>query len=294
VRVLVTGAGGFVGRHLTRFLASVGDEVIACPGPEGPGALDVTAATAVQRRVAEATPDAIVHLAGISSVAWSHANAGKTMAVNVIGTTNLLEAVRTEAPRARLLLVGSGEMYGRLQDGRPAREEDPLRPLSPYASSKGAAEQVAGQYAASYGLQVVCARPFNHLGAGQSPQFVVPSFARQIAEVKHGRREAVIEVGDLSPVRDFLHVVDVVRGYRSLLLPSTPTGVYNLCSGTGRSIRSVLDELLKLAGVQAEVRVDPARLRPIEIPWLVGDSSRASAIGWPPQHAVTDALREVL
>jgi GDP-4-dehydro-6-deoxy-D-mannose reductase len=292
VRILVTGSGGFVGQHLCRYLASVGDEVVPCPGPDGPGALDVTDAEAMLLRIREARPDGIIHLAGMSSVAWSHAHPTKTFFVNVLGAVNLLQAVRETIPASRLLLIGSGEMYGRIPEGYRAREEDPVHSLSPYGASKCAAEEAARQYAASYGIQVACARPFNHLGAGQAPHFVVPSFARQITDVKRGKRAPLIEVGDLSPVRDFLHVEDVVRGYRLLLERGEPGKTYNVCSGEPVSIRAILDQLVAIAAVQLELRVDPARLRPTEIPWLVGDPSRLRALGWHPRRTVHEALEE--
>ncbi len=294
MRVLVTGSSGFVGQHLCRHLASVGDDVIARPGPDGPDSLDVTDDAAVRREISRLRPEGIIHLAGVSSVAWSHANSLKTFSVNATGTVNLLQAVREVVPATRLLLIGSGEMYGRLPEGHRAHEEDPLRPLSPYAASKCAAEDVARQYSASYGLQVICVRPFNHLGVGQALHFVVPSFAQQIADVKQGRREAFIEVGDLSPVRDFLHVEDVVRGYRLLLEEGAPGTAYNLCSSEPLSIRALLDQLLELAGIQIEIRLDAARLRPVEIPWLVGDGTRIRALGWQPNRTTRAALSEAL
>jgi GDP-4-dehydro-6-deoxy-D-mannose reductase len=294
VRILVTGSNGFVGRHLCRHLAAIGDEVVAYPGPGSDGSLDITDWEAVRREIGLVQPEGIIHLAGVSSVAWSHAKPLETFGVNVTGTINLLQAVREAGQTARVLLVGSGEMYGRLLEGRAAREDHPLSPLSPYAASKCAAECVARQYSASYGLQAICARPFNHLGPGQAQHFVVPSFARQIADVKHGRKEPVIEVGDLAPVRDFLHVDDVIRGYRLLLEKGLPATAYNLCSGEPASIRTILEELLSLADVEVEVRVDAARLRPAEIPWLVGDNSRIGALGWRPQRSARGALKEAL
>ena len=148
MRVLVTGASGFVGQHLIRYLVSVGDDVVSCPGPDGPGALDVTDGSAVAERVSTARPEGVVHLAGISSVAWSHANPARTLLVNGLGTVNILQAVREMAPKARVLIIGSGEMYGRIREGYRAQEEDPLRPLSPYAASKCASEDFARQFAA--------------------------------------------------------------------------------------------------------------------------------------------------
>jgi GDP-4-dehydro-6-deoxy-D-mannose reductase len=294
VRVLVTGAGGFVGRHLCKYLTLVGDEVIACPGPDGPGALDVTDSSAVAQRIASLQPDGIVHLAGISSVSWSHANPARTFLVNGLGTLNVLQAVREGARNARVLLISSGEVYGRVRDGHFAREEDPVQPLSPYSASKCASEDLARQYAASYSVQVICARPFNHIGAGQAPHFVVPSFARQLVEIKRGRDKPVMEVGDLNPVRDFLHVADVVRGYRLLLERGEGQTPYNVCSGEPISIRELLNQLVEIAGAQVEIRVDSKRLRPAEIPWLVGNATRLHALGWRREHTVEAALMEAL
>jgi GDP-4-dehydro-6-deoxy-D-mannose reductase len=292
VRIFVTGSSGFAGRHMCRYLKAIGDEVIEAPGLEGPAALDVTDAEAVCARIAEARPEGVIHLAGVSSVAWSHANPIRTFHVNTVGAVNLLQGAREFAPDARFLLVGSGEMYGRLLDGRRAREDDQLRPLSPYSASKCAAEIIAKQFSESYGLHVICARPFNHAGAGQDRHFVIPSFARQIANIALGKAPAVVEVGDLSPVRDFLHVQDVVRGYRLLLERGISASAYNLCSEQPVSIREILETLQRLAGVQLEVRADPSLFRPAEIPWLVGDGTRIRALGWAPTLTLTDALSE--
>ena len=294
MRVLVTGASGFVGRHLCQYLTLVGDDVIALPGPDGPGALDVTDGSAVAQRISSVKPDGIVHLAGVSSVAWSHANPGRTFIVNGLGTVNVLQAVREGAPNARVLLIGSGEMYGRVTKGHRARESDILRPLSPYAASKCAAEIIAQQFAASYDLDIVCARPFNHIGSGQGAQFVGPSFARQIIEAKRNGLDSTIRVGDLSAVRDFLHVDDVVRGYRLLLEKGRRATAYNLCSGEPLSIRQLLEGLLELADVELKISVDPARLRVIEIPWLVGDPILIKTLGWQPVQSPRVALKELL
>ncbi len=294
MRILVTGAGGFVGQHLCRHLTCVGDEVIACPGPDGPGALDVTDKDAVLARVADTQPEAIIHLAGVSSVAWSHANPTKTFIVNSVGAVNILQAIRRVVPAARLLLVGSGEMYGPISVGHFASEADAPQPFSPYAASKFAAEVAARQFAASYGVQTICARPFNHVGRGQGAGFVVPSLARQVAKLTNSKMEGVIDVGDLSPVRDFLHVDDVVHAYRLLLDHGAGGTVYNVCSGTPLSIRDVLGQLMEIAGAQLGVRVDPKLLRPVEIPWLVGDSKRLRSLGWRPKRTASEGLAEAL
>ncbi len=245
-------------------------------------------------RIERFGPEGVIHLAGISSVARSHSEPAETAAVNVAGAANLLQAVRDHAPRARVLLVGSGEEYGRLEPDRPADERSPLAPVSPYAASKVAAEILGRQAFASYGTAVVLLRPFNHLGAGQAPGFVVPSFAAQLVKISRGQASATIEVGDLSPVRDFTHVLDVVDAYLLLLAHGEPGEAYNICSGEGWSIRQVLDALQALANTQAEIRVDPARLRPAEIPWLVGNPARIEQLGWKRRRSVDQALGEVL
>jgi len=300
MRVLVTGADGFVGRHLCRHLRENGDEVIEAHGPRADGAgvpglaVDVTRPDSVKACVAEARPEAVVHLAGQSSVARSHQDPALAFAVNAMGAVNLLVAIKESAPKARMLLVGSGEMYGAVAPGTRAAEDAPLEPLSPYAAAKCAAEVAALQFARGYKLDIVCTRPFNHLGPGQDPNFVVPSFAAQIGRIKAGQAEPLLKVGDLSPIRDFSHVRDVVAAYRLLLHRGESGSAYNVCSGQGRTIRSLLDEMLQLSGVTARVELDPSRLRPAEIPSLVGDPSRLLALGWEPRLSATAALREVL
>ena len=300
MRILVTGADGFVGRHLCAYLRAAGDEVVETHGPRGEGIsssalhFDVANEAAVKAAVAEAKPEGVIHLAGFSSVAKSHQNPPRVFAVNLQGTVHLLTAVRDDAPKARVLLVGSGEVYGPVAPGTRASEETPLVPLSPYAASKAAAELAGAQFHRNYGTQVVMARPFNHLGAGQDPTFVVPSFAAQIGAISQGKADPVLRTGNLDAVRDFSHVKDVVAAYRLLLTAGAAGQTYNICSGTGRTIGSLLEEMLQLAGVQARIELDPARLRPSDIPSLVGSADRLRALGWEPQLTVTDALRDVL
>ncbi len=299
MRVLVIGADGFVGRHLERFLSGAGDDVLSIYGPQtgsGPQddrVVDVRDGAAVHRAVERARPDAIVHLAAVSSVAHSHAEPELTFHVNALGALHACMALKACAPGARLLLVASGEVYGSVAPGRRATEHDSLAPLSPYAASKLAAEAIGLQFARSYGLSIVSARSFNHLGPGQAPAFVAPSFARQVELARRGG-DSTISVGNLQPVRDFLHVQDVVRAYRLLLERGKAGEAYNVCSGEGRSIQSLLDELAKLAGIEVHAQVDPARFRPSDIPYLVGDAAKLKALGWAPTHTVTDALRAVL
>lgn len=294
MRVLVTGAAGFVGRHLCAALSAAGHDVLEARAHDTPGALDVSNPASVEAALRGGRPDAIVHLAALSSVAQSHRDPSGTFAVNALGTVHLLAGIRAACPEARLLVIGSGEVYGRVAAGAPATEDALLAPLSPYAVSKVAAELAALQFHRSYGLDVVCVRPFNHLGAGQAPHFVVPSFAGQIAKIRRGEAPPVLRTGDLTPVRDFLHVDDVIAAYLLLLQSGAPGSVYNVANGAGRTIRSILDEMLDLAGVAASVEEDPALLRPAEIPTLVGDAGRLRALGWAPRLGVRDALRDVL
>ncbi|MCP3098722.1 GDP-mannose 4,6-dehydratase [Myxococcus sp. K15C18031901] len=300
MRILVTGADGFVGRHLCALLRAAGDEVVEAHGPRGEGVsssalhFDVANEAAVKAAVAEAKPEGVIHLAGFSSVAKSHHNPARVFAVNTMGVVHLLTALRENTPKARVVLVGSGEVYGPVPEGTRATEDTPAIPLSPYAASKSAAELAGVQFHRSYGLEVMMARPFNHLGAGQDPTFVVPSFASQIRAIGLGTVDPVLRTGNLEAVRDFSHVRDVVDAYRLLLVKGEPGQAYNICSGHGRTIRSLLEEMLTLAGVDARIELDPARLRPSDIPSLVGAPDKLRALGWEPKLTVTDALRDVL
>ena len=299
MRVLVTGADGFVGKHLCRYLRQQGDEVVEADGPPAPGAnsgasLDVTVPRNVREVVEAARPEVVVHLAGLSSVASSHQDPARAFSVNALGAVHLLAAVRDVASKARILLIGSAEMYGAVPAGTRATEEFPLRPLSPYAASKVAAEVAGLQFQRATSLEVVAVRPFNHIGAGQAPHFVVPSFARQVEAIRARRSPDMLRVGDLTVTRDFSHVDDVVRAYRLLALQATPGETYNVCSGEGRTIKSLLDELLEIAGVTAKVEVDRLRLRPAEISSLVGDPAKLRSLGWQPSRSVRDALRDAL
>jgi GDP-4-dehydro-6-deoxy-D-mannose reductase len=303
MRVLVTGADGFVGKHLSRYLREQGDTVIGWAGPRHAGApdvphesevVDVRDATAVSRAVARARPDAIVHLAAISSVVHSHAEPVLTVEINTLGALHTCIAAKALTPSPRLLIVSSGEVYGPTPPGEPAAEGTPLAPTSPYAASKAAAETFASQFARSYGLYAICARPFNHLGAGQAPNFAIPAFARQLAGTRRSGGKGHLSVGSLDPIRDFSHVDDVVAAYRLLLEQGVRGEAYNVCSGVGRSIRSVLDELIELSGVDVDVETDPSKVRPVEVPILVGSSVKLRALGWTPRRTVREALSEVL
>ena len=311
MRVLVTGADGFVGKHLCRHLRESGDEVIEAGGPrpeadpggskagqgEGPSAglaLDITDGAAVRAAVEAARPEGVIHLAGFSSVGKSYQDPARVFSVNTVGTVSLLSALRDLAPKARTLVISSAEVYGPVEVGTRAGEDHPLRPLSPYAASKAAAEIASFQMHRSTGLPVVCARSFNHIGPGQHPSFVVPSFAAQLGAIRRGEAPPVVKVGDLSPIRDFSHVLDVVEAYRILLYQGAAGEAYNVCSGVPRTIRSLLDQLVAVSGVAARIEVDPSRVRPSELPSLVGDAAKLQRLGWRPRRSVDGALEEIV
>jgi GDP-4-dehydro-6-deoxy-D-mannose reductase len=287
VKLLVTGADGFVGRHLCRSLHERGDTTVPLVG------VDVRDRQAMTRAFAEAAPDAVIHLAALSSVAESQRDPAVAFDVNTLGTLNVCLAARQLETSPRVLLVSSGEVYGAASTNAPAREEMPARPMSPYGASKLAAEVVGLQFFRSYGLPLIVARPFTHLGAGQAPTFAIASFAQQLVQIKRSGGGA-LRVGNLEAIRDFSHVRDVVGAYRLLLEAGVPGQVYNVSSGAGRSLRHVLDELIELANVEVKLEVDAARLRPSDIPVMVGDSTKLRALGWRPRFTVRDALVEAL
>ncbi len=288
MRVFVTGAAGFVGGHLLLRLQRQGCQVVACDRE-----VDVTDPVGFRRAIRQARPDALIHLAAQSSVAASWRDPADAYRINYRGTLTVLSVLLDEVPRARVLLIGSSDAYGPgTPSGRDIRESDPLAPASPYARSKAAAELLGG-LAAEQGLSVVRVRAFTHIGAGQSDHFVASSFAKQVAEIAAGQRPPRIAVGNLGSVRDLLDVNDVVDAYARLLDPAVPPGIYNVASGRGVAVREVLETLLDLAQVKAEVEVDPARYRKAD--YRVGDASRLrQATGWEPRIPLRETLANVL
>ena len=285
MRAYVTGGQGFVGQRLGPALEARGYEVLGCaPGDDE---VDITDPERLARALEDAAPDAVVHLAAQSSVARSFADPEGCFRVNYVGTLNLLRAVERTAPRARVLLVGSADQYGGQQPGDPPlRESDPMSPRSPYARSKAAGE-LLGLRAIEAGRYLFAVRAFNHTGPGQADHFVAPSFARQLAEIAAGRREAVMRVGNLASLRDFLHVDDVIEAYATLLASDAPPGVYNIASGQAHSIQQLLDALIAASGVEVRIEADPERFRPTD--QLLGDATKLrSATGWVPRHAFRD------
>jgi GDP-4-dehydro-6-deoxy-D-mannose reductase len=307
MRVLITGAAGFVGRHLAAHLFGEGGQEVwglTRAGRQVEGldervqllAADLRDREAVEAAVARVRPDAVYHLASQASVARSLSDPLATMMNNVVGQTNLLEACAHHVPEARILVVGSNEEYGLTRpDELPIKETKELRPISPYAVSKVTQDLMGHQYFATHHLQTIRVRPFTHTGPGQASQFVTPSFARQIAEMERGIREPKMSVGFLDGQRDFTDVRDVVRGYRLLIERGRAGDVYNLGSGVPRSVRSILDGLLELSTVKPVVEIDPSRIRPLEMPVMYGDCTKIeAATGWRAEIPFEQTLRDVL
>lgn len=314
IRSLVTGAAGFVGSHLTDLLLARGREVFALIQPglptdnladalAGPAADrlhliagDLLDAAGMARCLAEVQPHEVYHLAALASVRQSLDDPAMTFAVNVLGTQRLLDAALAACPGARLLSVGSGEAYGESsRHGRPLTEEEPLQPVTPYGSSKAAAEQLGCRYGRERGLDIVRVRPFPHTGPRHATQFVFPNFARQLAEIRAGLRPPALEVGDLQVRRDLLDVRDVVAAYVLALERGERGAVYNVCSGHGWLLREVLDLLIAAAGLQVDVAVRRERLRRQDLESLVGDPSAFEArTGWRPAIPLPRTLQDLL
>jgi GDP-4-dehydro-6-deoxy-D-mannose reductase len=276
VRALITGAGGFAGRHLATCCAAAGDEVRGASRTDG---IDLRDPDDARRAVAGAHPDAVYHLAARAHVGESWGDPGGYLTDNVTLTLNVLEAVRAEAPDAVVVAVASGEVYGP-PASLPVTEEAPLRPQSPYAVSKASADLLAGFYADAHGLRVIRARPFNHAGPGQEPTYAIASFARQAAL---GGDPLHIVTGNPDTRRDYTDVRDVVRAYR-LLAEHAEAGIYNVCSGRTASARELIAMLAEAAGARLEHEIDPSLVRAHEVMEVRGANDRLrAATGWEPE-----------
>jgi GDP-4-dehydro-6-deoxy-D-mannose reductase len=311
MRILITGVLGFAGRHLLRAALVRGHEAVGADlaepaaaagldGLDGYFACDVRDSARIAAVLAEARPEGVIHLAAQASGAQSFSDPTGAFAVNAVGTLNVLEAARRAGFGGPLLTVTSSEAYGRIALGRPADESSPLRPASPYGVSKAAADHAAQVYAVAYGLKVVRARSFSHTGPGQSPVFVAPAWAQQIAqaEAKSAAGERgpfLLRVGNLDPVRDVGDARDVVEAYLDLLEKGRPGEAYNVCTGQGIKLRDLLEALRNLARVPLGVEPDAGRLRPVDIPYLVGDRKKISLdVGWTPRRTLAETLEWLL
>ena len=311
MRVLIIGGTGFAGRYLTAELLRQGDEVwVAGRGTlsEAAGssqvdgesvpscACDVTDRASVSAALAHSRPEAVVLLAGIASPPIAQRDPEAAFRVHALGAVHVLEEALRHGAGTRVLVVTSSEVYGppRPED-LPLREDSPLRPHSVYGASKAAADLAAGAFAASRDADVVRVRPFNHTGPGQAHGFVCPDFASQVASIARGRMAPVLEVGNLTPRRDFTDVRDIARGYVAVLKRGTAGEVYNLCSGNEVRIGQILSDLCRMAGIEPEVRSAAGRLRKADVPVAVGSATRADEeFSWRPEIPWQDTLKDLL
>ena len=302
-KILITGANGFVARHLIDALRARGDEVVGVDvGSTSAWDVDryyscnLIGVDAIKIILLIERPDVIIHLAAVSSVAQSWKMPVDSFLNNTNIFLNVAEAVRALGLASRILSVGSSEEYGNVpKEEMPINEEHPLSPASPYAVARVAQEQLSRLYAEGFGLDVVMTRSFNQIGPGQRPAFVVPSFVDQLmAGKREGKKTVEVKVGDLSIVRDFLDVRDAVAAYLLLMDKGESGKVHNVCSGIGRTLREVLETVAEIVGVGIDVTVDPARIRPADNHVIVGSSEKMRRLGWSLSHTLESSIRDMV
>ncbi len=314
MKVLITGATGFVGSHLIEFILGMGGDITIYAAQRRRSnidsvrhlyghkrikwvTMDITDSHSVAWLVENYKPDRCFHLAAQSFVPSSWNAPQETMTTNVIGTINLLEAIRTKAPDTLVQIAGSSEEYGMVAENEvPIRESNPLRPLSPYGVSKVAQTLLGYQYFKSYGVKTFRTRGFNHTGPRRGDMFVCSNFAKQLVEIEMGiNRENIIRVGNLSAKRDFTDVRDMVRAYWLAVEKGMEGDVYNICSGRSFSVGEVLDMLIGFSPAEIKVEPDPEKMRPSDVPNLLGDNSKfRRQTGWEPQIPFKQTLKDIL
>ncbi len=315
MRALITGITGFAGSHLADYLLAHQPQVEIYGTRRWRSPMDNLAHlhlalgksvklietdlrdySSVRRCLEESRPDYIFHLAAQSFVPTSWSAPAETLDTNIIGQTNIFEAVRHLGLDPVIQIACSSEEYGLVHpEETPIRENNPLRPLSPYAVSKVSQDYLGYQYFMSYGLKVIRTRGFNHTGPRRGDVFVTSNFAKQLASIKVGLQEPVIHVGNLDAVRDFTDVRDMVRAYWLAVTKAKPGEVYNIATGQGITIQELLDRLIKMAEVEVRVQPDPARMRPSDVEILIGDSSKFRAdTGWAPEIPLDQTLHDVV
>jgi len=301
-RVLVTGAAGFAGSHVVEALAGsaaiVGwthesrppDELVAMATWER---VDLRNPAEVRQAIARVKPSAVIHCAGAPNVAHSWRDTVTPLAMNVLATHHLFDALRRAGAPCRVVLPGSATVYA--SSRAPLTEDSPTGPANPYAVSKLAQEELAIRAAREDGVEVIVTRSFNHTGPRQSASFAAPNMARQIALIESGAVEPIIKTGNLEAQRDFTDVRDVARAYVALLREGTPSSIYNVCSGVSHVMRSVLDALAARSRIRVSIEQDPALMRPVDTPFLLGDSTRLRlATGWRPEIPFEKTLDDLL
>lgn len=302
-KVFITGISGFAGSHLLDFLKNNKELKIygTVWGSEKiknaqTFRLDLRDKEKVFALLNEINPDYVFHLAALTSPAASFSHPEETLVNNVSAQFSLLEALQKIKSQARVLIVGSGDEYGLVNPkDNPIKESQPLMPTSPYAVSKVTQDFLGLQYYLSYNLPIVRVRPFNHIGPRQSPHFVVSSFAKQIAEIESGKKEAVMKVGNLSAIRDFTDVEDMVKAYWLAVNKGVPGEVYNIGSGVARIMEGILNDLLSLSSKKIRISVDQSLMRPVDNPKLVCDFTKFQKLtGWVPVISFSETLQKIL
>ena len=300
-KVLIFGAGGFVGRYLTDEFTSNGYAVtgsdIRVPDTADDAfiACDLLNADEVKDVVSKVLPDIIVNLAAISSVGQSWKNPQLTISVNVVGSLNILQAVKESYAKdnmPKVMFIGSSEEYA--ASDSPVNEEYTLDSNSPYGISKMTQERFASLYGSEFGIKVFLVRAFNHTGVGQSDTFVLPSWCKQAAEIDKSGNPGVMNVGNIKVKRDFSDVRDIVRAYRLIIERGTPGKVYNVGSGTAHSLEDMLTKITELSTQEITINIDPARIRPTDTPVICCDNTLIKQeLGWQPEHDIFDTLKEM-
>lgn len=290
-KLLVTGQSGFVGSHLLQYLA---DSSVwhVLPTP----LFDLCDPASLEHMLAPDCPDAVIHLAGQTFVPEAFRDPAKTIQINLLGTLNLLQALKARGFNGTFLYISSGDVYGQVDEAQlPIRESLPPDPRNPYAVSKLSAELLCRQWGHSEGWRMLIARPFNHVGSGQNESFVLSSVARQLTRVKLGLQAPQLLIGDIDVTRDFLDVRDVIAAYILLLESGCKGDIYNVCSGKERLLRDLIVEMSQLAGVQVELVQDPARMRRAEQRRVMGNAEKLQEMtGWRAGITITETLQSML
>lgn len=309
MKALITGIAGFVGSHLAEYILYNHPAVTVFGAVRTQSNIyniehirkdislfdcNLMDPLSVRKILTETKPDLIFHLAAQSYVADSWKDPAGTFSNNLFGQLNVFEGVKALGLSAHILVAGSSEEYGSVYENEPIKEDNSLRPVSPYAASKVGQDFLGYQYFNNFGMHIIRTRAFNHSGPRRGEQFAESNFAKQLAEISLGRREHVIYVGNLTPKRDFTDVRDIVRAYWLALDNGTPGDVYNICSGKAYSIQEILDKLLIVSDMKVQVKEDPARFRPSDTPILIGDNTKLkNKTGWTPQIPFKQTLRDI-
>lgn len=304
MKILLTGGNGFVAGYVTKELLEAGHTPVlsdlSCAQSSINGcdciAADLTDEKDIEHLVSTTKPDACIHLGGITSVVLGNKNPVALFQANVTGTAILLEAFRKIHPAAKFLFVSTAHVYGRVNDDRPLPESTPMQPSNLYAVSKASADLLTLSYAEMHGMHTMTTRPNNHVGPGQSPDFVLGTFSAQIKAISRGETQPVLLTGNLESTRDFTDVRDVARAYRLLIERGTKGAAYNIGSGKQESIRSVLDIMCRIEGITPEIKTDPERMRPADRSPILDTSRIQNDTGWqtsiPFDQTINDILQE--